>query len=83
MLVRIFDPDRDDVARLEPAGVAQMDLAVDFGRVGLGAAGGADPVSVRSMRERASTRSISSMVEPTLAASFSALIRAESGHDRS
>ena len=33
--------DRDDVAGLEPAGVAQVDLAVDLGRVGLGAAGGA------------------------------------------
>ena len=39
----------NDVAGLEAAGIAQVDLAVDFGRVGLGAAGGADAVMVLGM----------------------------------
>src|SRR5436190_8072973 len=41
MLVGIFDANLDDVAGLEPAGITEVDFAVDFGRVGLGAAGGA------------------------------------------
>src|SRR5205085_1161748 len=49
VLVRILDFRRDDVAGLEPAGVAQMDLAVDLRRVGLGAAGGADAVMMLRM----------------------------------
>ena len=39
MRVGVFDLDRDDVANREMAGVAQMDLAVDLGRVGLRSAG--------------------------------------------
>ena len=35
---------------VEAAGVAEMDFAVDLGRVGLGAAGGADAVMVLGMR---------------------------------
>ena len=39
VLVGVLDPHRDDVAGLEPAGIAQVDFAVDLGRVGLRAAG--------------------------------------------
>ena len=41
MLVGIFEAHADDVARGEVAGIAEVDLAVDFGGVGLRAAGGA------------------------------------------
>src|SRR5204862_4867861 len=41
VLVRVLDEDRDDVALRQVPGVAQMDLAIDFGGVSLGAAGGA------------------------------------------
>ena len=44
VLVSVFDADLDDIARLETASVAQVDFAVDFRRVGLGAAGSADGV---------------------------------------
>ena len=42
MLVAFFDEYPDDIALLQPASIAQVDFAVDFRRVGLGAAGGAD-----------------------------------------
>ena len=41
MFVAVFDGDAHDVACGEVAGVAEVDVAVDFGGVGLGAAGGA------------------------------------------
>src|SRR5687768_1840290 len=41
VLVAVLDARSDHVAGLEAAGIAQMDLAVDLGRVGLRAAGGA------------------------------------------
>ena len=50
MLVAILDARGDDVAGLEAAGVAQVDFAVDLGRVGLGAAGGADAMMMLGMR---------------------------------
>jgi len=41
VFVGLFDRHLDDVSRLEAAGVAEVDFAVDFRRIGLGAAGGA------------------------------------------
>ena len=41
VLVAILDQDPDDIAGFEPGCIAQMDLAVDFRRIGLRAAGGA------------------------------------------
>lgn len=35
VLVGILDQHRNDIARLQPGGVAQVDLAVDLGRIGL------------------------------------------------
>src|SRR4051794_2229624 len=46
VVVRIFDANADNVARLEAACVAQVNLAVDLGRVGLRAAGRAAGLAV-------------------------------------
>ena len=35
VFVAVFDAGRDDVALLKPASVAQVDFAIDLGRVGL------------------------------------------------
>jgi hypothetical protein len=42
VVVRLFHEYLHDIALLQAAHIAQVDLAVDSGRVGLGAAGGAD-----------------------------------------
>src|SRR5688500_9659213 len=39
VLVAVLDARRDDVAGAQPAGVAEVDLAVDLGRVGLRSTG--------------------------------------------
>lgn len=49
VFVRILDQHLDDIARLQPRRVAEVDFAVDLGCVGFGAAGGADVVVVRGM----------------------------------
>ena len=49
MFVRILDQYLHEIALLQPASIAQMDFAVDFRRVGLGAAGGADIMVVLRM----------------------------------
>ena len=67
MFVAVFDGDADDVAGSEVAGVAEVDVAVDFGGVGFGSAGSAIFVD-----------DVNDHVEGSadLAASFSALMRA-------
>ena len=50
VLVAVFDQDLHKVAWLQARGVAEVDFAVDFRRIGLGAAGGADVVMMFGMR---------------------------------
>ena len=56
MFVAVFDGDSDDVAGGEVGGVAEVDVAVDFGSIGLGAAGGAESLAHRVLRRGPSTK---------------------------
>ena len=50
MLVAVLDGDADEVAWCEVGGVAEVDVAVDFGGVSFGAAGGAEACTVIARR---------------------------------
>ena len=71
VLVGVLDLHRDDVTGMEPAGIAQVDFAVDLGRIGLRAAGRAAGLLVDRVDEDVERRA-------DLGASFSAEMRAES-----